>query len=158
MRFKLMGRSCAMIHSIGYRVRQDAMSLDACQESSRHLLPGWRQLEEGDMATAKPKDTYGYLGTETVALREQIERLNAALEKAAKAEGTDAMTAASEAAREIAARAATLVDELAAKAQAAGTAMDEGRKQLEVAIREKPLTAVSVAALAGFVLAALLRR
>lgn len=110
------------------------------------------------MATGKAKDTYGYLGTETVALREQMERLTAALEKASKAEGTDAMKAASEAAREIAARAATLVDELAGKAQAAGTAVDEGRKQLEATIREKPLTAVSLAAVAGFLFAALLRR
>jgi ElaB/YqjD/DUF883 family membrane-anchored ribosome-binding protein len=34
----------------------------------------------------------------------------------------------------------------------------EGREKLEAAIRDKPLVAVSVAALAGFLLAALVRR
>jgi ElaB/YqjD/DUF883 family membrane-anchored ribosome-binding protein len=36
--------------------------------------------------------------------------------------------------------------------------MAEGRVQLEAAIRDKPLAAVAIAALAGFVLAALVRR
>jgi ElaB/YqjD/DUF883 family membrane-anchored ribosome-binding protein len=110
------------------------------------------------MATGKAKDTYGYLGTESMALREQIERLTAAIEKAAKAEGSDAVKAAGEAAREVAARAAMLVDELAGKAEVAKAAAGKGRKQLESSIREQPLIAVSIAALAGFLLAALLRR
>ncbi len=110
------------------------------------------------MTTSRTKDTYGYLGTESVALREQIERLTAAIEKAAKAEGADALSAAGEAAREIAARAATLVDELAGKAEAAKAAVGDGRKQLEGSIREQPLMAVAIAALAGFLLATLVRR
>jgi len=110
------------------------------------------------MTTCKAKDTYGYLGTESMALREQVERLTAAIEQAAKAEGAEAMKVAGDAARDIADRAATLMDELGAKAKAAETAMGEGRKQLEGTIREKPLTAVSLAAVAGFLLATLLRR
>lgn len=110
------------------------------------------------MATGKTKDTYGYLGTESVALREELERLADAIERAAKSEGAEAMKAAGEAAREILARATTMVDGLAGKADAAKAAADEGRAQLERAIRDKPLVAVSIAALAGFVLAALVRR
>ncbi len=68
------------------------------------------------------------------------------------------MKAAGEAAREILTRAAKLVDELATKAQAAKTAADQGRGELEAAIRAKPLAAVSLAALAGFLLATLVRR
>ena len=117
-----------------------------------------QSLREAEMAMPKSKNTNGHLGTETAALREQIEQLTAAIEKMAKAEGSDAVRAAGEAAREVAARAATIMDELAGDAQAARAAMDEGRKQLEAAIRDKPLHAISLAALAGFLLAALLRR
>ena len=105
----------------------------------------------------KTKDTYGSLGTESVALREELERLAAAIERAAKSEGAEAMKAAGDAAREILARATTMVDALAGKTDAA-KAMAEGRVQLEAAIRDKPLAVVSIAALAGFVLAALVRR
>ena len=108
--------------------------------------------------TTKTKDTYGYLGTESVALREELERLAAAIERAAKSEGAEAMKAAGEAAREILARATTMVDGLAGKAYAAKAAAGEGRAQLESAIREKPLLAISIAAVAGFLLAALVRR
>ncbi len=108
------------------------------------------------MPTAKT--TKGHLDVETAALREQVEQLTAAIEKMAKAEGADAVKAAGDAARQVAARAASIMDELTGNAQAASALMDEGRKQLEEAIRERPLTAISVAALAGFVLAALLRR
>jgi len=52
---------------------------------------------------------------------------------------------------------AAMVDALAGKTDAA-KAMAEGRVQLEAAIRDKPLPAVAIAALAGFVLAALVRR
>jgi ElaB/YqjD/DUF883 family membrane-anchored ribosome-binding protein len=93
-----------------------------------------------------------------LALREQIERLTAAIERAAKAEGAEAVKAAGQAAREIAARAAMLMDELASKAEAAQTAAGEGRKQLEDTIREKPPIAVALAAVAGFLIASLLRR
>ena len=110
------------------------------------------------MTPRKAKDTYGYLGTEPMALREQIQQLTAAIEQAAKAEGTEAVKADGEAAREIAARAASLLDELAGKAEIAKSAAGEGRKQLEGTIREQPLVAVSLAALAGFLLASLLRR
>ena len=109
------------------------------------------------MTASKTKDTNGHLGTESVALREELERLAAAIERAAKSEGAEAMKAAGEAAREILARATTMIDELAGKTDAA-KAMAEGRVQLEAAIRNKPLAAIAIAALAGFVLAALVRR
>ncbi len=128
------------------------------KDLTRCSLPWFSQPVEAGVTTCKVRDTYGYLGTDSSALREHIERLTAAIDQAAKAEGAEAVKAAGEAAREIVARAATLVDELAGKAQAAGSAVGEGRKQLEGTIREKPLTAVSLAAVAGFLLATLLRR
>ena len=110
------------------------------------------------MAISKTKDSYGYLGTESVALREELERLKAVIEQAARAEGAEAVKAAGEAAREILARAAKLVDELGTKTQAAKAAAAEGRGELEAAIRAKPLAAVALAAVAGFLLATLVRR
>ena len=109
------------------------------------------------MTARKTTDTNGSLGTESAALREELEQLAAAIERAAKSEGAEAMKAAGEAAREILARATAMVDGLTGKADMA-KAMAEGRVQLEAAIRDKPLAAVAIAALAGFVLAALVRR
>ena len=102
---------------------------------------------------SRTKDSHDSLGTKSAALREELERLAAAIERAAKSEGAEAMKAAGEAAREILARATTMVDGIAGKVEAG-----EGREKLEAAIRDKPLVAVSVAALAGFLLAALVRR
>lgn len=104
------------------------------------------------------KDTFGYLGTESMALREQLNQLTAALEEVAKAEGAEAMKAASEAARRIAGKASQLADEFAGAAHTAAAAAEQGRSQLEGAIRDKPLMAVSLAAAAGFLLAMLVRR
>jgi len=104
------------------------------------------------------KDTFGYLGTESLALRAELERLTAALEAMAKAEGAEAVKAARDAARQMAGQAAKLADELSGTAQAATAAASEGRHQLEGAIRDKPWVAVSIAALAGFLLATLVRR
>ncbi len=109
------------------------------------------------MTVRKTQDTDGSLGTESAALREELEQLAAAIERAAKTEGAEAMKAAGATAREILARATTMVDALAGKTDAA-KAMAEGRVQLEAAIRDKPLAAVAIAAVAGFVLAALVRR
>lgn len=106
-------------------------------------------LEAG--MTKCTKDTFGYLGTEPMALREQLEQLAAALEAMAKAEGTEAMKAASEAARQVATRATELVEEVSGAAS-------EGRSALAGAIRDKPLLAVSLAAAAGFLAAILVRR
>lgn len=110
------------------------------------------------MRACKVKDTCGYLGTEPGALREELERLIAAVERAAAAEGAEAMKAGSDAAREILSRATILVDGLADKADAAKAAAREGRGAVEGAIRDKPLLAVGLAALTGFVLATLIRR
>ena len=104
------------------------------------------------------KDTFGSLGTEPVELREEFERLMAALDEMAKAEGAEAVKATAEAARRMAGRASELAEELAVKARAAAATAGEGRRDLEAAIRDKPWLAVSLAAAAGFLLAALVRR
>ena len=89
---------------------------------------------------SKGKDTYGHLGTEPAALREELERLAAIIEQAAKGEGAEAVKAAAEAARRLADR------------------VDRGQAELERAIRQKPLAAVALAGAAGFLLALLVRR
>ena len=104
------------------------------------------------------KDSFGYLGIEPMALREELDRLTVALEAMAKAEGAEAIKAAGEAARKISAQATRLADELADTADAAATAAGQGRLHVEGAIRDKPWVAVSIAALAGFLLATLVRR
>ena len=104
------------------------------------------------------KDTFGYLGTESLALRAELERLTTALEEMARAEGAEAVKAARDAARQIAGQATKLADELGSTAHAATAAATQGRNQLEGAIRDKPWLAVSIAAVAGFLLAALVRR
>jgi ElaB/YqjD/DUF883 family membrane-anchored ribosome-binding protein len=131
----------------------DAALVDAGQGLGCRLLSSFAQPMEARMTASKTKDAYGHLGTESLALREELERLAAAIERVARSEGAEAMKAAGEAAREILARATAMVDGIAGKAVAG-----EGRAQLEAAIRDKPLVAVSVAALAGFLLAALVRR
>ncbi|MFO1082166.1 MAG: hypothetical protein U1E23_16235 [Reyranellaceae bacterium] len=92
------------------------------------------------MTAGKPKDTYGYLGSEAGAVRDELHRLAGLIEDAAKAESADAMKAAAEAARQLADRAG------------------KGQAELEAAIRENPLAAVALAGVAGFVLALLVRR
>jgi ElaB/YqjD/DUF883 family membrane-anchored ribosome-binding protein len=104
------------------------------------------------------KDTFGYLGTEPVALREQLEELSRVLQDLAKAEGAEAIKAASNAARRIAERAGAVAEELSGKADAVAAAAAKGRGQIENAIREQPLAAISLAAAAGFLLALLVRR
>jgi ElaB/YqjD/DUF883 family membrane-anchored ribosome-binding protein len=85
------------------------------------------------------------------ALHEQLDQLTAALRDVAKAESAEAIKATSDAARRIA-------EELAAKADAVAAAAGKGRGQLEQAIRDQPLAAVTLAAAAGFLLAVLVRR
>ena len=104
------------------------------------------------------KDTFGYLGTEPMALREQLDQLSTALQELAKAEGAEAIKAASDAARRVADRAGEIADELAGKANAVSATAAKRRVQVEDAIREQPLMAVSLAAAAGFLLALLVRR
>lgn len=93
-----------------------------------------------------------------MALHDQLDQLAAALRDVAKAEGAEAITAASDAARRIAERASAIAEELADKADAVNAAAAKGRGQLEQAIRNQPLMAVSLAAAAGFLLALLVRR
>lgn len=106
----------------------------------------------------RTKDTFGYLGTEPAALKEQLDQLALALQDLAKAEGTEAIKAASEAARRIAEQANAIVKDLGDKADAVGVVAAKGRSQAEEAIRKQPLAAVSLAAAAGFLLAMLVRR
>ena len=92
------------------------------------------------MTKSKPADTYGHLGTEDGTLRAELERLAVTIEQAAKGEGAEALKAAADAARRLAERAG------------------QGQAELEQLIRQKPLTAVAVAGLAGFLLALVVRR
>lgn len=86
-----------------------------------------------------------------ISWHEQLDQLTAALRDVAKAESAEAIKAASDAARRIA-------EELAEKADAVAAATSKGRRQVEQAIRDQPLTAVALAAAAGFLLALLVRR
>lgn len=104
------------------------------------------------------KDTFGYLGTEPAALRDQLRELTAALEELAKAEGAAAVKASAEAVHEIAGKASELADKFADAGHVAAAAAGRGRGELETAIRDKPWVAVSLAAVAGFLLATLVRR
>jgi ElaB/YqjD/DUF883 family membrane-anchored ribosome-binding protein len=108
--------------------------------------------------TRNTKDTFGYLGTEPMAARELFERMVAALEAIAKAEGAEAMKAARETARHLACEAEALVGDLAGKAREASAAAGERREAVEGMVRERPWLALSLAATAGFLLATLVRR
>ena len=75
------------------------------------------------------KDTFGYLGTEPMALREQLDQLSTALQEMAKAEGAEAIR------RQATPRAASptgrrdrreLADELAGKADAVNGRRGQG--------------------------------
>jgi hypothetical protein len=92
------------------------------------------------VSAAKPKDTYGQLGTEDGTLRGELERLAGMIEQAAKGEGAEALKVAADAARRLADQAG------------------KGQAELEQLIRQKPLTAVAIAGAAGFLLALLVRR
>jgi ElaB/YqjD/DUF883 family membrane-anchored ribosome-binding protein len=110
------------------------------------------------MTKGASKDRFGYLGTEAAALREHLDQASAAIARAAQSEGTEAATAAAEAARELLARAALLADEWVDKAKGAAQAVDAGQEGLADIVRRKPLAALGLAAAAGFVLALLVRR
>lgn len=92
------------------------------------------------MTAGKSKDSYGYLGTEGSALRDELERLAGLIEQAAKGQGEEALKAAAETARDLADR------------------VGKGQAEIEEMIRQRPLAAVGLAGLAGFLLAVLVRR
>jgi len=104
------------------------------------------------------KDTFGYLGTEPMKLREQLEQLAAAFEEMAKAEGSEAVKSARDAARRIARQAGAMAEELAERSDEVKAAAVQGRREVEVAIRTQPWAAVAIAAATGFLLAMLVRR
>ena len=101
---------------------------------------------------------FGYRGTDPAALREELEQLAAVLQNLAKAEGAEAIKAASEAARRMAERAGTLAEGIAGEADTVAAAATRGRVRVEHAIREQPLTSLLLAAAAGFLLGLLVRR
>lgn len=110
------------------------------------------------MTNCASRDRFGYLGTEAAALREHLDQASAAIARAAQNEGTEAATAAAEAARELLARAAMLADEWADKAKGASSTVAVGQDGLAEIVRRKPLASIGLAAAAGFVLALLVRR
>ena len=110
------------------------------------------------MTNCASRDRFGYLGAEAAALREHIDQASAAIARAAQNEGTEAATAAAEAARELLARAAMLADEWVDRAKVAAKGVDAGQDGLADIVRRKPLASLGVATAAGFVLALLLRR
>lgn len=108
--------------------------------------------------TKTTKDTFGYLGTEQMEVRDLLERLGAALEEMAKTEGAEAMKTARETARQLAREAHSLVDDFAAKAEGAKEAVGQHGEAMEGLIRERPWLAISLAAGVGFLLGRLVRR
>ena len=104
------------------------------------------------------KDTFGYLGTEPMKLREQLEQLAAAFEEMAKAEGSEAVRSARDAARRIAQHAGAMAEELAERSDELKASAAQGRREVEGAIRAQPWAAVAIAAATGFLLAMLVRR
>jgi ElaB/YqjD/DUF883 family membrane-anchored ribosome-binding protein len=104
------------------------------------------------------KDTFGYLGTEPMKLREQVEQLAAAFEEMAKAEGSEAVRNARHAAQRIAKQAGAMAAALAAGSDEARATAVHGRDQVEGAIRAQPWAALAIAAATGFLLAMLVRR
>ncbi|MFO1159133.1 MAG: hypothetical protein U1E60_09875 [Reyranellaceae bacterium] len=104
------------------------------------------------------QDRFGYLGTEPMALREALEQLAAALQDLAKAEGAEAIKAASDGARRIAERADAITEEIAGKADTVATTAARSRSHIEHAVREQPLISLALAAAAGFLLGMLVRR
>jgi ElaB/YqjD/DUF883 family membrane-anchored ribosome-binding protein len=104
------------------------------------------------------KDIYGDLGAEIEGLREQLDRMLASLEQAAKGGSIDALNAASKAAHDVGSHVSETIDSLAGKMRQAGASASEGRAQLEGAVRHNPLAALSLAVLAGFLAGRLLRR
>lgn len=110
------------------------------------------------MTQCGSKDRFGYLGTEAAALREHLDQASAAIGRAARNEGTEAATAAAEAARELLARAAMLADEWTGKAKGAAGTVAAGRDRLADIVRRKPFASIGLATAAGFLLALLVRR
>lgn len=96
------------------------------------------------------------------AWESELDRLITSIEKDAKAGQGEVVEMAIKAAEDALAKAAARIAEIAATAEAAKdtveTAAGHSRAEVERAIRDKPLTAVAVAAAAGFLLALLVRR
>lgn len=110
------------------------------------------------MVTSDHKDMYGCGGSAFDDLRDILRDLASSFERAAKAEGAEAVKAVSESAQDLLLRANTLLDDLARTADMAKSAADRGRDHLEESIRKQPLMAVGLAAAVGFLLASLRRR
>jgi ElaB/YqjD/DUF883 family membrane-anchored ribosome-binding protein len=104
------------------------------------------------------KDTFGYLGTEPMKLREQLEQLAAAFEEMAKAEGSEAVRNARDAAQRIAQHASAMAEALSVRTDKARATVAHSREEVKGAIRAQPWAAVAIAATTGFLLGLLVRR
>jgi hypothetical protein len=93
------------------------------------------------------KDTLGYLGSEELDARQMLRAFAATLEKFVASETGEAVEQVRAQARVLLAEARPLIDQ----------AVDSPERLREV-VRQHPLLALSVAGLAGFVLASLRRR
>ena len=114
------------------------------------------------MSATKSKTLHEHLDREAAALNKEIERLTDIVRQAAKDETADITKLVGDTARNIADRASGLASQLGGefsdRAHALKDAAGRGRAQVEDVIRDRPITAVGLAALAGFLLAALVRR
>jgi len=79
-------------------------------------------------------------------------------EEMAKAEGSEAVRTAHDAARRIAQHAGAMAEALAARWDEARATVMHGREEVAGAIRSQPWSAVAIAAAVGFLLAMLVRR
>ena len=88
----------------------------------------------------------------------ELDRMVTSIEKSASANHGEAMRAAIAAAEGALAKAAARITGLATRVDLAKATVEQGRAEVERAIRDKPLPAVAIAAAAGFLLALLVRR
>lgn len=93
------------------------------------------------------KDTFGYLGSEEIDVRQTLRAFAATLEKLVASETGEAVEQVRAQARALLAEARPLIDKAA-----------DSPEQLRDVVRKHPLLALGIAGLAGFVLASLGRR
>lgn len=104
------------------------------------------------------KDIEAGLGGDVESLKGALEELLGVLERIAVSEGTDAIRAARDKARDFLAKADAFADRLGHGSGDAKRVAAAARTQLEDSIRAQPLMAVGIAAAVGFLLASFGRR
>ncbi|MBS0525734.1 MAG: hypothetical protein JSS04_19050 [Proteobacteria bacterium] len=93
------------------------------------------------------KDTFGYLDSEQLDVKETLRAFATTLEKLVASESAEAVEQVRAQAQVLLAKAHPLIDEAA-----------DSPERLREVIRQHPLAALGIAGLAGFVLASLRRR